>query len=101
METETSRTIGDRSADYRFVARRWQLPVLGALCALAVGCSRNSPETAELLVADSGGATTIHETNRNSFSQPAANLEVEKRGEFFIGNAFFNSAWVVAPASAG
>jgi CxxC motif-containing protein (DUF1111 family) len=25
---------------------------------------------------------------------------VQRRAEFFIGNAFFNSAWVVAPASA-
>lgn len=69
--------------------------------ALLVGCSRTSVDTAELLVASSGGATTIHEVNRNAFSQPAANLEIERRGEFFIGNAFFNSAWIVAPATAG
>jgi CxxC motif-containing protein (DUF1111 family) len=50
---------------------------------------------------NSGGATTIFETNRNAFSQPAANLEVERRGQFFMGNAFFNSAWIVAPATAG
>jgi CxxC motif-containing protein (DUF1111 family) len=50
---------------------------------------------------NSGGATTIFETNRNAFSQPAANLEVERRGHFFMGNAFFNSAWIVAPATAG
>jgi CxxC motif-containing protein (DUF1111 family) len=54
-----------------------------------------------LLDANSGGATTVHETNRNAFSQPAANLDVQRRADFFIGNAFFNSAWIVAPASAG
>ncbi len=43
----------------------------------------------------------MHDATRNAFSQPAANLDVQRRGEFFIGNAFFNSPWIVAPASAG
>jgi CxxC motif-containing protein (DUF1111 family) len=68
---------------------------------LLTACSRSNIDTAELLDPNSGGATTIHEVNRNAFSQPAANLDVQRRGEFFIGNAFFNSAWIVAPASAG
>lgn len=74
---------------------------------LAIGClvflsgCGESVEMRELLDPNSGGATTIHETNRNAFSQPAANLDVQRRGEFFIGNAFFNSAWIVAPATAG
>lgn len=72
--------------------------VLVAALALVAGCSRI--DTSELLQPDSGGATTIRETNRNAFSQPAANLDVERRGTFFIGNAFFNSAWIVAPATA-
>lgn len=72
-----------------------------ALICLLSACSRSSIDTAELLAPNSGGATTIHEVNRNAFSQPAANLDVERRGEFFIGNAFFNSAWIVAPATAG
>ena len=71
-----------------------------AICAcLLSSCSR--VDTTELLDPNSGGATTIHEVNRNAFSQPAANLDVQRRGEFFIGNAFFNSAWIVAPATAG
>ena len=83
---------------------RWS--PLGGLAAVAIvialsACSRRSPAPAELLNVKSGGATTIFETNRNAYSQPAANLEIERRGEFFIGNAFFNSAWVVAPATAG
>lgn len=67
---------------------------------LLAACGK-SPDTAGLLEPNSGGAMTVHETNRNAFSQPAANLDVQRRGEFFIGNAFFNSAWIVAPASAG
>lgn len=67
---------------------------------LLAACSQ-SPNTAELLDLNSGGGATVHEINRNAFSQPAANLDVQHRGEFFIGNAFFNSAWIVAPASAG
>ena len=43
----------------------------------------------------------MHDATRNAYSQPAANLDVQRRGEFFIGNAFFNSPWIVAPASAG
>lgn len=60
-----------------------------------------SNDTRELLEPDSGGATSVHADNRKAFSQPAANLDVQRRAEFFIGNAFFNSPWVVAPASAG
>lgn len=63
-------------------------------------CSRSSIDTRELLEANSGGANTVHADNRKAFSQPAANLDVQRRAEFFIGNAFFNSPWVVAPASA-
>ncbi|HEY8539914.1 MAG TPA: di-heme oxidoredictase family protein [Steroidobacteraceae bacterium] len=74
------------------------LAALVASLALFAGCSR--VDTAELLQPMSGGATTIREANRNAFSQPAANLDVERRGAFFIGNAFFNSAWIVAPATA-
>ncbi|MGH8186589.1 MAG: di-heme oxidoredictase family protein, partial [Steroidobacteraceae bacterium] len=67
--------------------------------ALLTACGP-APEVAELLDPNSGGATTVHESTRNAYSQPAANLDVQRRGEFFIGNAFFNSAWVVAPATA-
>lgn len=73
------------------------LAAIPVLC----GCTSHSTDTAELLDPNSGGATTVHESTRNAYSQPAANLDVSKRGEFFIGNAFFNSAWVVAPATAG
>lgn len=68
------------------------------LAGVVAGCSRVS--TSELLDARSGGATTICEVNRNAFSHPAANLDIARRSEFFIGNAFFNTAWIVAPATA-
>lgn len=74
----------------------------GALCVIAAllfGCTGHDAAR-ELLDANSGGATTVRDATRNAYSQPAANLEVGQRAEFFIGNAFFNSAWIAAPASA-
>src|SRR5688500_13667179 len=91
-----------RGRDARPCTRSHSLACVGLIAPLLLSaCSRSSIDTAELLAPNSGGATTIHEVNRNAFSQPAANLDVERRGEFFIGNAFFNSAWIVAPATAG
>lgn len=72
--------------------------ICGALSLLA-GCSKGGG-TAELLQPKSGGDMSVAETSRHAFSRPAPNLTVAQRGEFFIGNAFFNSPWVVAPASA-
>src|SRR5687767_12465383 len=69
----------------------------GALTLLAACSDRG---TAELLQPNSGGAMTVSESSRHAFSRPATNLTVSQRGEFFMGNAFFNSPWVVAPASA-
>ncbi len=50
---------------------------------------------------NSGGTTTVHNATHKAFAQPSANLDVQLRAKFFIGNAFFNSPWVVAPATAG
>jgi CxxC motif-containing protein (DUF1111 family) len=74
----------------------------GALVLLisAIGACSKSKQIDELLQPASGGAMTVSDSSRNAFSRPAANLSVEQRGEFFMGNAFFNSPWVVAPASA-
>ena len=46
-----------------------------------------------------GGDTTVAVRGRKAYSQPAANLGIERRPDFFIGNAFFNSSWVAAPAT--
>jgi CxxC motif-containing protein (DUF1111 family) len=63
-------------------------------------CTHRGSDTSELLDPNSGGAATVRNTTRSAFSQPAPNIDVRRRAEFFMGNAFFNSAWVVAPASA-
>jgi CxxC motif-containing protein (DUF1111 family) len=68
---------------------------------LFLGACSKSGALAELLQPNSGGAMTVSESSRHAFSRPAPNLDVAQRGQFFIGNAFFNSPWVVAPASAG
>lgn len=47
----------------------------------------------------SGGATTVFNATSNAFGQPARNLPLELRTDFFVGNAFFNRNWVTAPSS--
>ena len=52
----------------------------------------------------SGGETTRMELNkrggnRDAFSFPATNLSLTRRDGFFVGNSFFQNAWVSAPAS--
>jgi len=64
-----------------------------------VACSRG-PDVTPLLQPASGGELTVHENSRQAFSQPGANLDSSARANFFVGNAFFNSPWIVAPASA-
>ena len=66
----------------------------------ALGACSRGKSIDELLQPNSGGAMTVSESSRHAFSRPATNLTVAQRGQFFIGNAFFNSPWVVAPASA-
>jgi CxxC motif-containing protein (DUF1111 family) len=71
-----------------------------ALAATALGGCDRGPDVTALMQPQSGGDTTVHENSRQAFSQPAANLVSANRATFFVGNAFFNSPWVVAPASA-
>ena len=47
----------------------------------------------------SGGTTSVFDTSTNAFSLPASNISLLKRDNFFIGNAFFQQPWVIAPAS--
>ncbi|MFP5306094.1 MAG: imelysin family protein, partial [Gammaproteobacteria bacterium] len=64
-----------------------------------------NPASATALAAAPGGATTaIKRTpdeplQRDAFSQPAANLSADERARFFVGNSFFEMAWVAAPSS--
>jgi CxxC motif-containing protein (DUF1111 family) len=46
-----------------------------------------------------GGETTVFDVTRNAFGQPARNLPLDERTDFFVGNAFFNRNWVTAPSS--
>ena len=46
-----------------------------------------------------GGDTGISISSAESYSKPSSNLTASRKGEFFIGNAFFRQPWVVAPAS--
>ena len=48
-----------------------------------------------------GGDTTLQllVSPSQAFTFPASNLSSERRAAFFVGNAFFNQAWVAAPAS--
>ena len=46
-----------------------------------------------------GGDTGINITSSESYSKPSSNISASRKGNFFIGNAFFKQPWVVAPAS--
>ena len=46
-----------------------------------------------------GGDTGITITSSESYSKPSSNLPASRKGNFFIGNAFFKQPWVIAPAS--
>jgi CxxC motif-containing protein (DUF1111 family) len=67
---------------------------------LLTACSNRSANIEPLLQPNSGGATTVMDATRHAYSRPAANLRTSERTEFAMGNAFFNSPWVVAPATA-
>ena len=60
-----------------------------------------SPTATPLPPADplSGGATTVFDVTANAFGQPARNLPLDRRTNFFVGNALFNRNWVTAPSS--
>jgi CxxC motif-containing protein (DUF1111 family) len=49
--------------------------------------------------ARSGGSATVFDTTADAFAQPVAWLTEKHRRAFFVGNSFFNLAWVSAPAS--
>ncbi|MBP2280062.1 CxxC motif-containing protein (DUF1111 family) [Psychrobacter sp. PL19] len=46
-----------------------------------------------------GGDTGVTITSAESYSKPSSNLTASRKGDFFIGNAFFSQPWVMAPAS--
>lgn len=46
-----------------------------------------------------GGTTTVNKFDANAFSLPSANLAPTRRLDFSVGNSFFRSPWVIAPAT--
>lgn len=80
---------------------RTQLFVFAGLCLssilLQVNCTPPIDPQEEL----SGGATTVFETTRNAYSRAARNMPKKHLPDFFVGSSFFNSSWVIAPASTG
>ena len=46
-----------------------------------------------------GGDTGIAIISSESYSKPSSNISASRKGNFFIGNAFFKQPWVIAPAS--
>jgi len=72
---------------------------LAALSALLPLASKSYSQTAPRRSALLGGQTTIFNTTRNAFAQPAPGLERMQELFFFVGNSFFNQNWVTAPAS--
>ncbi|MDL2404737.1 di-heme oxidoredictase family protein [Rhizobium calliandrae] len=48
---------------------------------------------------ESGATTSIAPVSRNIFSQPSANLGLERQENFHLGNALFRQLWVSSPSS--
>lgn len=46
-----------------------------------------------------GGETGINIDSSESYSKPSSNISASRKGNFFVGNAFFKQPWVIAPAS--
>jgi CxxC motif-containing protein (DUF1111 family) len=69
--------------------------------ALALSACDDAPRftQAEPGEALSGGRTTVNKQDQNAFSLPSANLSPTRRLDFSVGNSFFRSPWVIAPAT--
>ncbi len=66
---------------------------------VAVGCSSSGPVPYEGEAFAGGDTTNILAIGSQAFTFPATNVRGDARMRFFTGNAFFNQAWVAAPAS--
>lgn len=78
-----------------------------APCLLVAACQGQAPGESPTLSSRAlpGGQTThinlnpLGDRSAEAFSQPVANLPLADRGRFALGNSFFTSPWVSAPAS--
>ncbi|HEY6530598.1 MAG TPA: di-heme oxidoredictase family protein [Cellvibrionaceae bacterium] len=46
-----------------------------------------------------GGLTSVSTFEQNAYSQPAANMPLQRRLDFSVGQTFFRNPWVPAPSS--
>ena len=82
---------------------RLALPLLALVAgAAATHCDVAPEASADAWKTDpmSGGDTTVVDTTRDAYSRTAPGIDPSRMNQFFVGNSFFNSNWVTAPASA-
>ncbi len=79
----------------------WRRAVLLLFSALILSACDDAPRftQAEPGEALSGGKATVNRRDVNAFSLPSANLTPTRRLDFSVGNSFFRSPWVIAPAT--
>lgn len=80
------------------------MKVFLSACALSVFCFNAAQAATALSEFDPqerfpGGSATVHKFDANAFSLPSANLAPTRRLDFSVGNSFFRSPWVIAPAT--
>ncbi len=46
-----------------------------------------------------GGETTVYARHAGAFSLNSANMSASRKGDFLIGNDFFEDPWIIAPAT--
>jgi len=56
--------------------------------------SAGNPDSTQL-----GGATTVAASHTGAYSLNSANMSARRKGDFLIGNDFFEDPWVIAPAT--
>jgi CxxC motif-containing protein (DUF1111 family) len=82
---------------------RGALPVAALVAGAAAASCEGAPgEDTSAWKADpmSGGDTTVVDTTRDAYSRTAPGIDLSRMNQFYVGNSFFNSNWVTAPASA-
>lgn len=69
--------------------------MIGMLMMSAAPQASTVPPPGEML----GGGTSIRSVHPSAFSLPAANMPLQRRLDFSVGNSFFRNPWVTAPSS--
>ena len=93
--TDSTTAHSDASASPSTALLASQVQTLEALA----GVSMQQLATFDPQEIQQGGDTGITITSSESYSKPSSNLPASRKGDFFIGNAFFKQPWVIAPAS--